>query len=150
MEQIITGLSKSNFHGAVNLVWQILNAGDSSIVRTRAMAEEYVKNNANHFRILEVGGEVQGLYTYKISDVHTINFFGLFPIAKRKRRGYALYKDMYEHLKSKPTFVIVFDNNIEMKKVLDKRAENVGKFLDKGGEVLNYYMLNFKDTGWKK
>ena len=148
MEPIITGLNKHNFHGVVNLAWQILNDGDSTRTKTRAEAEEYVKNPRNKFRVLEINNEVQGMYSYRVSDVNTISFFGLYPAVRKKRIGYTLYKDMFEYLTKKPTFVVVYDNNERMKKVMDKRAEHIGKFLDKDGEISNYYMINFKDKGW--
>jgi hypothetical protein len=89
------------------------------------------------------------MYSYKTGDVNTVSFFGLLPLARSSRKGYTLYKDMYTHLSGKPTFIIVYDNNEDMKKIVSKRAKHIGNYLSKDGEILNYFMLNFKNKDWK-
>ncbi len=148
MQPAITTLNTFNFHEVVTLVWKTVNAR-GGVGYKRAEAEEYIKNNSDRVIVLEIGNEVYGLYSYSENpNSFTLNFFSLDKRVRATRTGYSLFSDMRKRLTGKPVIVPVYNDNLDMIKIVKKRGTFIGRFKAGGKKLLDYYSINFGDKEW--
>lgn len=142
-------LNKDNFNDAVGLILEIMR-GDK-IPYKREEAVFFLQNHASTTFVLESDDMPIGLYSYTSNpNVYILNFLILSKIARKNRRGYALYKDFSKRLKDKPVIVIISSRNSNMLELVEKRGQFMGRYPDGAESTLEYYSLNFNNTGWKK